>query len=729
VSPVNDLLSRRNFLFYGGAAVAGVTLGQVARRQIAWADERAAAREPGEERWAVSVCRECPASCGVQVRLIDGRPVKFEGNPLCPISRGRLCAKGQAAVEAYYDPDRLTGPAKRIGPHGSGTWQRISWEEATGLLAGRLKSTTGRRGEVLAIAAEETSPAAEVWQRVWRAAGARVHSTSMTTAARLRERWTALTGVAAEPCFDVEHATHVLSFGAPVVEDWLSPLWTQRTFGRFRRSSGRPRGRLVQVEGRKSLTARKADEWIAVPANRQVALAYGIAAVLLRENRIDRAALDPYLQNLNDFEQAVTTRFTPDEVAAATGVPVVTVLRLARDLVSAEQPLVIVNADASRELVDAVLALDMLLGAFDRPGGIYAASPLVYSAQPADAGTGETDAPPRVIVFRDSAEFRSLATTPDLEPALNSADLVVSYSPFLDEAASVADLLLPTHTSLESWHAVVPATCLPSQLIAIARPATTPALDTRDVIQILKTVSDAVGGPMAAACPWSSSEALVGDQLARLAATRRGGPYASNYETEWMLQLERGGWWTAAAALPEEIADAIANAGGWADPFFEEGQIRRRLVESGGCSFPAPPVLPSAPLSPVILDSLHPLQMETFVPVVVNQLGSPNQPVLFELLGQPEARPWGPWVELGPETARTVGVATGEQVRVESASGAIDASVVIVEHMQPGVVAVAFVPAVPNGGRWAREIVRDVRSLAREDALRAGPVAVRIARG
>lgn len=725
---MNDLLSRRNFLFYGGAAVAGVTLGQMARRQLAWADERAAGRSPGVERWAVSVCRECPASCGIRVRLIDGNPVKLEGNPLCPVSRGRLCAKGQAAVEAYYDPDRLTGPAKRVGPHGSGTWQKISWEEATRLVAARLVSAAGQPHEVLAVGAEEASPVADVWARVWRAAGARVHSTTMAGGGRLRERLASLTGVAADPFFDWEHATHVLSFGAPVVEDWLSPLWTQRSFGRFRRFSGRPRGRLVQVEGRRSLTARKADEWIAVPADRQVALAYGIAAVLLRENRIDRAALEPHLKKLDDFERVVTTRFTPNEVAAATGVPVVTVLRLARDLVSAERPLVVVNGDASRELIDAAFALDMLLGAFDRPGGIYAASAPVYAPQSADASANGTDAPPRVILFRDSAEFRSMAMTPELEPALSTADLVVSFSPFLDEAASVADLLLPAHTALESWHAVVPAACVPNQMMAIARPVAPPLLDTRDLIQVLHTVADAVGGQMAAACPWSSSEALVGDQLTKLASLRRGGPYASVYETEWIQQLERGGWWTPAATSPEEIAQVIANAGGWADPFFEGGRIRRRVTELGGCSFAAPPVLPATPLSPVRLDSLHPLQMETFVPVVVNRLGSPNQPVLFELLGQPEARPWGPWIELSPETAETLGIATGEWVRVESASGAIEASVVVVEGMLPGVVALAFVPAVPTGGRWAREIVQDVRGLAREDALRSGPVAVRIVR-
>jgi anaerobic selenocysteine-containing dehydrogenase len=228
-----------------------------------------------------------------RARAPHRRPAgKLEGNPLCPISRGRLCAKGQAGVEAYFDPDRLTGPAKRVGPHGSGAWQRISWEEATGLLAGHLRRAAERPGQLLALSSDETGPIADAWTETWLAAGARLRATPVATARRLRGRLMSLTGVAAAPYFDLEHATHVLSFGAPVVEDWLSsPVWTQRAFGRFRRSTGRPRGRLVQIESRRSLSARKADEWIAVPADRQAALAYGIAAVLLRENRIDRTGL------------------------------------------------------------------------------------------------------------------------------------------------------------------------------------------------------------------------------------------------------------------------------------------------------------------------------------------------------------------------------------------------------------------------------------------------------
>jgi anaerobic selenocysteine-containing dehydrogenase len=519
---MTDSLSRRNFLFFGGAAVTGVTLGQLARRPLAWADRQSrAVTGPGEERWAVSVCRECPAACGVHVRLIDGMPVKLEGNPLCPVARGRLCAKGQAGIEAYYDPDRVTGPARRVGPPGASAWERISWEEAIGMLVEQLGSVPTGPGELLAVAAEENGPAAGAWAGVWAAAGARLAWTSAATASHLRGRLASLTGVAAEPHFDFEHATYVLSLGAPLVEDWLSPVWAQRAYGRFRRSAWQPRGRLVQIEGRRSLTARKADEWIAVPEDRHVALVYGLAGVLLRENRIDREALEPHAGNLVEFERAVTTRFTPDEVATATGVPVVTILRLARELLSTVSPVVVVNADASRDLVDAVLALNAILGTFDRPGGIFSALPPVHEVDRIEPQPGRgSDTEPRVVLLRDAAEFRSLTVTPGFERALTTAELVVSFSPFLDEAASVADLLLPTHTALESWHAVVPPTGLPSQTIALARPAAEPLLETRDLITILKGIADAVGGPMTVACPWESSAELVREELTVGAAAR-----------------------------------------------------------------------------------------------------------------------------------------------------------------------------------------------------------------
>ena len=716
---MTESITRRTLLLYGGATLAGVTLGELGRRQLAHADEEAATwRAATSEHWAVSVCRECPAACGLNVRVVNGTPVKLEGNPRCPIARGRLCAKGQASVEALLDPDRLRG---------EGRWEPISWDAATALLAARVKDRAGRPGEILAIAADERGPVADVWSTVWAAAGARLEWTPTATASQLRDRFAAITGVAADPHFDVEHATYLLSAGAPLVETWLSPLWAQRSFGRFRRGSGRTRGRLVQLDHRRSMTARKADEWIVVDADRQAALVYGLMAVLLRENRVDFTTFAGASGNLDEWEQAVVARFTPDEVASLTGVPVVTILRLARDLVATSQPLVIVDADAEPALVDAVMALNGLIGAFDRPGGVFAALPPIDTSAATAAGADvPADMVPKLIVLRDVSALRARSTMTRTGAALAKAEFVVSFSPFLDEAAEAADLLMPMHTSLESWHAVVPAPSVPGQAMAISAPAVAPRFDTRDLVTMLKATATAAGGTWPAACPYDSTEAVATSALTYLAGAERGGPYTTRYESDWILQLERGGWWTSPVASRDEFPKAVLDAGGWADPFFEPGQVRRSLLDRGGPTCSPPPVM-AAPAN-VKRATEFPIALRAFTPAAVNLLGSPNQPALFELLGQPEGAPWRRWVELNPETAREAGLSAGANVRIESAHGSVEASAVLVDGMARDAAALSFVPSVPHGGRWARMMTGDVGVLWPANMDLSVAVAVRVTR-
>lgn len=730
---MSDLLSRRDFLFYGGAVAAGITLGETGRRQLARADERTGPwRDRGIETWATSVCRECPAACGVRVRLVDGAPVKLEGNPLCPIARGRLCAKGQAALESYFDPDRLVGPARRTGKRGEGRWEPLTWAAAIDLLALHLRQAREHADGIVAVAVEERGPLANAWTRFWESAGGRVAWTHGPTAARLLPGLKAMTGADAYPLFDVEHATYVLSFRAPIVEDWLSPVWSQRSFGRFRRGAGRPRGRLVQVDARRSLTARKADEWLPLANGAQAALALGIAAVLLRENRVQRAFLDAFEGDLGRFEHDVVTRYSPDAVAAIAHVPVVTLLRLARELAASPQPLVVAAADGDPKLVDAVYALNALLGAFDRPGGVFA-SPLAPAPENASAVDALRDVAtgglrPRVLALRDASALRSLSSPLDLSPGLVDTTLVVSFSPYLDEAAAVADLLLPTHTPLEAWHALAAPAAVPGEAVAAARPAVAARLDTKDAAAVLKSAADALGGEVAQGCPWMSSEDLVNAEIDRVLSLRRGGPYADTYETEWVRQMEKGGWWAAPTGTRADFASAVLAAGGWADPFVASGVIREALRARGGLVFPAiePPTgITNSVETRKAWD--YPLGLFPFTPAVVNLSGSPNQPVLFELLGQPEAAPWHVWAELGPETSRALSIETGAAVRIESAHGAVAAVAVVVEGMPPESVALAYVPAVPSGGRWARRLQSDARRLWSVGRV-AGECRVRITR-
>lgn len=91
-------------------------------------------------------CRACIANCGVLAHVRDGRVVKLEGNPEYPMSRGAMCAKGLAGIQALYHPNRNKYPMKRVGARGANKWKRISWDEALDAIARTLMETREKYG-------------------------------------------------------------------------------------------------------------------------------------------------------------------------------------------------------------------------------------------------------------------------------------------------------------------------------------------------------------------------------------------------------------------------------------------------------------------------------------------------------------------------------------------------------------------------------------------------------
>src|SRR5437588_5489591 len=138
---------------------------------------------PGIAEWKPSICPICSAGCGMNVRVMDADvetvkngqagvvkmmvAKKLEGLATDKISRGGLCARGQAAIQITYHPDRLTQPMKRSGARGSGEFKPVTWDEAIAELVGKLDAlsaagdqkslvylTRPRRSRRLAAAAE-----------------------------------------------------------------------------------------------------------------------------------------------------------------------------------------------------------------------------------------------------------------------------------------------------------------------------------------------------------------------------------------------------------------------------------------------------------------------------------------------------------------------------------------------------------------------------------------------
>lgn len=91
-------------------------------------------------------CRACTHNCGVLAHVKDGRVIKLEGNPEHPMSKGAMCAKGLAGIQALYHPNRNKYPMKRMGARGENKWKRVSWKEAIDELATRLMESYNKYG-------------------------------------------------------------------------------------------------------------------------------------------------------------------------------------------------------------------------------------------------------------------------------------------------------------------------------------------------------------------------------------------------------------------------------------------------------------------------------------------------------------------------------------------------------------------------------------------------------
>jgi len=217
---------------------------------------------PGVASWFSTVCRECPAGCGVMARNRDGRVVKLEGNPDHPVNQGTLCIRGQAALQDLYNPDRIRGPLVRDA---GGTLRPSKWEEAETRVAEKLGALVkGRQGKRIALVSQLEAGSLGRLMDEWTAAlGARpriAYEPFAYEAIRAANR--IAFGRDAIPHYAIEEAAVLLSFGADFLETWLSPVGYARAYSQMHAFKHGKAGTFIHIQPRLSLTAANADEWI-----------------------------------------------------------------------------------------------------------------------------------------------------------------------------------------------------------------------------------------------------------------------------------------------------------------------------------------------------------------------------------------------------------------------------------------------------------------------------------
>ena len=250
--------SRRGFLETSGFALFLSALAGCSRQSARTAlmpVKQAAGAVPGKANHYASVCQACPAGCGMLVKCRDGRPIKLEGNPDHPLSRGGLCAVGQASVLELYDSLRLSAPLIGGEPV---DWKRVDREVTAAL--GKIRQSGGA---IRFLTGTTTSPTrrAMIERFLQDFADARhvVYdplSGSAILAAHQRTH-----GIAVLPHYRLDQAEVIASFDADFLGTWISPVEYAAAYqaGRVPSEQSAAMAYHVQFEPRMSLTGSKAD--------------------------------------------------------------------------------------------------------------------------------------------------------------------------------------------------------------------------------------------------------------------------------------------------------------------------------------------------------------------------------------------------------------------------------------------------------------------------------------
>jgi anaerobic selenocysteine-containing dehydrogenase len=248
------------------------------------ANEQSSKRIPG-------YCALCVSRCGSIAIVENGRFVALEPDPSHPTGRA-LCAKGRAAPELVYHPDRLLYPLKRTRPKGDPEpgWQRISWDEALDLTAARLRRIAEEHGPesvVFSVVSPSTSASDDsmVWiERLMNAYGSPNLCGSMELCAWGRYRATQYTFGAGVPGVympDLENAGCILFWG-------YNPNLARLVHATATMAALKRGARLIVVDPRRTGIAKKASLWLQVRPGTDGALALGIAHVMIERGWYDR---------------------------------------------------------------------------------------------------------------------------------------------------------------------------------------------------------------------------------------------------------------------------------------------------------------------------------------------------------------------------------------------------------------------------------------------------------
>ncbi|MGI9133730.1 MAG: molybdopterin-containing oxidoreductase family protein [Rhodoferax sp.] len=627
---------------------------------------------------------DCPDTCSLLTTVVDGVATRVQGNPNHPHTDGALCTKVSRYTERTYHPERLLHPLKRCGPKGAGQFERVSWEQAQDDIASRLGAIAARGpGQAQAILPYSYAGTMGLVQ----GEGMAARFFNRLGASRLDRTICASAGATAlVHTLGAKTGMRVEYFAeAKLILIWGSNSVTSNLhFWRYAQIAKRNGARLVCIDPRRSETADKCHQHIALLPGTDSALALALMHQLIEHDWLDHDYLARHTLGWEAL-RAHALQWSPARAGAVCGVPPEQISALARAygqcLGDGVPAAIRVNYGVQRvhgggNAVRAIASLPALIGAWrHRAGGVLLSSSGNFPVQRAALERPELLAgrTPRTIIMStigdDLARPASERFGPAIEALLvynsnpvavapDSAKVVAGFARedlftvvlehFQTDTADYADYLLPATTQLEHWdiHSSYGHTD-----VLLNRPAIAPLGEARPNSQVFRELAQRMGfdEPCFADDDLSLCRQAFGDAVDFALLERQGFAHLAVAEAPFA----EGGFPTPSGRC-EFVSAQLAAAGQAALP----SHVPNHETPAGG-------VYPLAMISPPARNFLN----STFV----------NVKSLRQIEGEP-------LIEINADDATARGIHNGQMVRVFNARGSYCCKAQVSARARPGVV-------------------------------------------
>ncbi|MEQ1813079.1 MAG: molybdopterin-dependent oxidoreductase [Candidatus Nitrotoga sp.] len=673
--------NRRDFLKvlgWGGAAVALSACGNTSVEdgtEFVTSHATAAMPEyaiPGVYVHYNSTCAQCDGGCSIFGRLREGRVLKLEGNPESPINKGKICGLGQAALQAHYNPDRITHPMLRKGDQG----ETITWDQAFALIKDKLAGVDG--GEVAFLTGATSGHTGALLENYMGALGSAKHyayepiTPSVVRAANKKSYGVEM------PRLHIDKARVVLSFGADFLGAWVSPVNFTQQYAKFRKGSDGMRGVLVQVESKMTLTGANADRWLCIRPGTEGIYALGLINALGAKGfKVPAAAA------------AIAKDYTAELVVQETGVSAEHTEKLVAVLMQRTPSLVLVGTAAEgyahgSQNAAAITLLNHVLGNVGKTM-VYPASVPFPQIEPKVGGRYALHAlsdemkQGKVKVLFTCGSNPVFTSNPSVEfkENLQKVPFKVVLTHYRDETAMEADLVLPLDSVLEDWGSSVPEYMAETAQINIQQ-----ALSER-------LYPETRG---------------VGDILLALLKQRRPAEY-DKYE-DFYAYLRN-------AMVTNKVA--LGADSGTSDDIFWRDTLSRGIIKLPATTAKVSGKLTAIPSVAKLtlpgafaVDEAYPFHLIPYTSAHVRDGRHANIPWLQESPDPLTTIVWDSWIEIHPTTAIKLGVVEGDIVEVASRSGTIKVMVYVFKGIHPDAVSIPMGYGHEAMGRYAKNVGSNV---------------------